>query len=61
MTRERQDTPVYVNVTRYYEGYLVITTDEKIELSIGSSLKLVFSTIDGPTAKSSAKFTVKIK
>ena len=32
MTSERQDTPVYVNGTRYYEGYQVITTAEKIAM-----------------------------
>ena len=61
MTSERQDTPVYVNGTRYYEGYQVITTAEKIELYIGSSVKLTFSNNEGTDAQSPAKITVKIK
>lgn len=61
MMSERQDLPVYVCGIQYYDGYQVITTAEKTELHIGSSVRITFSNDEKTDAPSPMIITVKIK
>lgn len=58
---ERRDMPVFVNGIQYYDGYQVITTAEKTELYIGSSVKIALSNSEETNAPSPMIITVKIR
>ena len=56
----RNDVPVYVNGTRYYDGYQVITTANTVELHIGSCVKVISPNNEGSDEPVTTTIKVKI-
>jgi len=56
----RNDVPVYVNGTQYYDGYQVITTANTVELYIGSCVKIISPNNEGSDEPVTTTIKVKI-